>query len=67
MNEMHICQSEKMNDSCILLAGAATSIIFVATKLLLRQNYVSRDNFFFCRVKHVCAAKAYFCRDKRRV
>ena len=39
------------------MAGAATSIIFVATKVLLRQTRICRENVFV-ETKHVC------CRDK---
>ena len=43
----------------ISLAGAVTSIIFVATK------YACRDKYNFCRDKLTfIAAKDVFCRDK---
>ena len=67
----------------ISLAGAATSIIFVATKvlsrqtrLLSRQMYGCRDKImlvatkYFCRVffaTKLLSQQAYFCRDQRRV
>ena len=59
------------------LAGAAISIIFVATKLCLsqqifvatkvlsRQKYVCRDKRFVA--PQVLSRQAYFCHDKRRV
>ena len=40
------------------LAGAATSITFVATKFLLRQTRVCRDKRIFVATKYV------FCREK---
>ena len=56
----------------VSLAGAATSIIFVATKLLSRQIFVA-TKVCLSRKKHnfvstnVLSRQAYFCRDKRRV
>ena len=43
------------------LAGAASSIIFVATNVLSQQTCVCRDK------RQVLSRQAYFCRDKRRV
>ena len=43
------------------LVGAASSIIFVATKVLSQQTHVFRDK------RQVLSRQAYFCRDKRRV
>ena len=54
------------------LAGAATSIIFVETRLLLLQMYACRDRHF-CRDKHVfvttklLSRQAYFCGDKQTI
>ena len=42
----------------VSLAGAATSITFVATKVLLRQTRACRDKRVFVATKHV------FCREK---
>ena len=51
----------------VSLARAATSIIFVATKVLLRQNYVCRDkhNKIVCRDKNLSrqTRQNYVCRD----
>ena len=53
------CRS-KHNTNDLSLAGAATSIIFVATNIFLsRQAYFSCDKHVFVATKHV------FCRDKR--
>ena len=61
------------------LAGATTSIIFVATKVvLLQQKYACRDKTFvakklclsrqiFFHDNIILSRQAYFCRDKRRV
>ena len=50
--------------SFLSLAGAATSIIFVAASLLLsRQNFFG-DKHNFVTTK-VLSQQAYFCRDKR--
>ena len=51
------------------LPGAATSTIFVATKVCLPrqnlQNYVCRDKTYACRDKHMfVATKHVFCRNK---
>ena len=40
------------------LAGAATSIIFVATKVLSRQTHVCHNKHMFVATKHI------FCCDK---
>ena len=63
--------SERARD--LSLAEAATSIIFVATKVLCvcrnktrlssRQKYASRDKRF-CRDKYLFCRKQKFCRDK---
>ena len=45
------------------LAGATTSIIFVETRLLLRQMYACRDKHVFVTTK-LSSRQAYFYRDK---
>ena len=55
-----------------VLAGAATSIIFVATKVIATNTFVATKHVF-CRDKSMFLAtkllsrQAYFCLDKRRV
>ena len=39
--------------SALSLAGAATSIIFVATKVFLRQTHLLSPQAYFCRDKHI--------------
>ena len=48
------------------LARAATSTIFVATKVCMSQQNLCRDKYVFVATK-VLLRQAYFCRDKRRV
>ena len=48
----------KSMDREVSLAGAATSIIFVVTKVLMRQTHVCSDKPMFVMTKHVC------CYDK---
>ena len=51
----------------VSFAGTATSIIFVATKALSRQNtsFVATKVCLFCRDKHTfVATKDVFCHDK---
>ena len=61
--------------SRVSLAGAATSIIFVATKhvfcryksmFVATKVCLSRQNYVFVTT-NVLSRQAYFCRDKRRV
>ena len=52
-------------DTKLSLAGAATSIIFVVTKVLSRQIRVSRQtNTYFVATKICLSQQNYVCRDK---
>ena len=79
--DSHICRCYSTNNN-LSLAGAATSIIFVATNrsfvatkvCFSRQNFC-HDKIMYVATNHlsrqisnICLSRqAYFCRDKRRV
>ena len=61
--------SHIMYTTDVLLAGAATSITFVATKPLSQQRFCHDKHVFFCDKYMLVAAKLllrqnYVCRDK---
>ena len=70
--QTHICVKKYCSGwPTLSLAGAATSIIFVVTKLLLQQTHVCRDKkllsrqYYVCHGKHTFVmTKDVFCRDK---
>ena len=58
------CRPSQLVVIKVSLAGAATSIISVATSTCLsRQKYACPDRRF-CRDKHNCVVTKYFCRNK---
>ena len=54
-----------LRSRAVSMAGASTSIVVVATKVLCRQTRVCREKFvYFCRDENILSRQAYFCRDK---